>query len=261
MTHQLLSRSLKNFSAATVGAILLLASPSLPVQAISLVTERGNLSANDKIDWSSLDFGTSIEIVPGTIAKFLPYSFQAISENGLEYGVDIPVVNNQPLTPPFVFSVSPNLPANFSNGDAILFTGLLPGTFPAPGNPGPITITFDTPVLGAGTQIAVDDTLNFTAFISAFDDNDNLLGNFSIPGTSSTVIDNSAAFIGVSDEFANISKIVIGSTVANRAVGINSLSIRSTPVPEPGTLTNTLVAFSLFGIGLWANKRKPLSKH
>ncbi len=69
MTHRLLTRSIQNLS-VVVGATLLLAVPFLPVQAISLVTQRNELSANDKIDWGSLDFGASIEIVPGTIAKF-----------------------------------------------------------------------------------------------------------------------------------------------------------------------------------------------
>ncbi|MBD2520017.1 PEP-CTERM sorting domain-containing protein [Nostoc sp. FACHB-973] len=90
------------------------------------------------------------------------------------------------------------------------------------------------------------------AFISAFDDKDNLLGSFSIPGTSSTVIDNSAVFIGVSNEIANISKLVISSSENNRALGINFLSISRTSIPEPGTI----LALSLFGIGLLFNKQK-----
>ncbi|MBX9255523.1 hypothetical protein H1Q63_16545 [Desmonostoc muscorum CCALA 125] len=251
MNLQLLTRSVQNFS-AVVGTTLLLGFSSLPVQAISFVTVRDDLNANDKIDWSSLDFGISAEILPGTIANFLPYSFDSKSENGLGYGIDIPVINNPRFTTPFVFPVSPNLPINFSDGDAILFTGFIPGGFPAQGNPGPITITFDTPVLGAGTQIGVDDTFNFTAFISAFDDKDNLLGSFSIPGTSSTIIDNSAVFIGVSNEIANISKLVISSSENNRALGINFLSISRTSIPEPGTI----LALSLFGIGLLFNKQK-----
>ncbi len=191
----------------------------------------------------------------------MPYSFVAQSENGLGYGVDIPVIDPTRFTPPFVFPISPNLPANFSNGDNVLFAGFIPGGFPAEGNPGPITITFDTPVLGAGTQIAVDDTPKFIASLSAFDNKDNLLGSFSIPGISSPVIDNSAAFIGVNNKIANISKLVISNSQPNRGVSINALSIRSTPVPEPGTFTTTLAAMSLFSIGLWANKRKLLSKY
>lgn len=257
MRFQLLNLSLPNLSAVAVGATLLLATPSLPVQAISFVTQRADLSANDKIDWSSLDFGISVPIAPNTIAKFLPSSFAAKSVNGLGYSVNIPTLNDPRFTPPFVFPVSPSVPVNFANGDAVLFTGFIPRTFPATGNPGPITITFDTPVFGAGAQIGVDDTLDFTTFISAFDNQDNLLGSFSTPGISSTQIDNSAVFLGVNNEVANISKIVISSSVNNRAVGLNFLSISRTTIPEP----STLFALSLFGISLLATKQKIASKN
>ncbi|MBW4499692.1 MAG: hypothetical protein KME57_09015 [Scytonema hyalinum WJT4-NPBG1] len=244
MTPQLLKRPIQSLSSVAAGAVLFLTASSLSVQAITLVTNRDNLEANDKIDWSSLEIGTPINLTPIT-ANLLPNSFQTTSEKGLGLSVDIPSIADPRYTPPFVFQTTPTLPANFSNGDYILFTGFIPGGFPALGNPGPLTITFDQPVQGAGTQIAVDDTLNFTAFISAFDDNNNLLGSFSTPGTSATVLDNSAVFLGVRSASANISKLVYSSSENNRAFGINFLSINSTTIPEPGNL----LALSLLGIG------------
>jgi hypothetical protein len=251
MIFQLISRSIQ-ISAVAVVAVLVQTTTSLPAGAIALVTQRDELQANDTIDWGNLGFGTPIDLIPGTIFNSLPNSFQTTSENGLDLGVDIPMASNPRITPPFVFQVSPNLPVNFGNGDFILFTGLDPTEFPAPGNPGPITITFNTPVQGAGAQIAVDDTLAFTVFVSAFDDNNNLLGNFSIPGTAATVIDNSAAFLGVSSDSANISKLVFSSSEPNRALGINSLSISSVAVPE----SMNPLAFGLLGLGLLAFKKK-----
>jgi hypothetical protein len=96
------------------------------------------------------------------------------------------------ITPAFVFQTGfppGGIPTNYASGDFVLFTGLQFGQFPSPGNPGPITITFDEPVSGAGSQLTVDDTFEFTAFISALDVNNNLLGTFSTRGTSSVALD------------------------------------------------------------------------
>ena len=157
------------------------------------------------------------------------------------------------MTPPLLFQTlpSPGIPTNFASGDFILFTGLRPGPPPAVGNPGPLTITFDRPVAAAGTQIAVDDTFLFTALISAFDSNNNLLGSFSTQGTSSLALDNSAQFLGVRSDAANISRLVYSSSEGSRAVGINSLSIAET-VPEP----SNIAALAVAGLGLFVFKIK-----
>lgn len=252
MTRLFISPSLKTLSSLTVGGLLLQVAITLPVEAVTLVTQRNDLIANDQLDWSSLGFGTPVEFPSGLAVNLLPNFFQTTSAKGLGLSVDIPVIPNPRFTPPFVFEVSPIVPINFSNGDDILFTGFIPGGFPAEGNPGPLTITFETPVRGVGTQIAVDDVLNFTLFISAFDAENNLLGSFSAPGVSKTVIDNSATFLGVSSESANISRIILSSSEPNRAFGINVVSINRMGIPEPGNL----VALSLFGIGVLASKKK-----
>ncbi|BAZ26272.1 hypothetical protein NIES4073_71780 [Kalymmatonema gypsitolerans NIES-4073] len=246
MTPRIISCFLQSLSFAV--AVLSIAAFPLSVKALTLVTNRDDLAANDKLDWSSLGFGTPISLGGRTTANLLPSSFETTSEKGLGLGVDIPsIADSRPL----VFQTTPSLSTNFSDGDYILFTGFIPGNF-AEGNPGPLTITFNQPIQGAGTQIAVDDTPQFTAFLSAFDDNNNLLGSFSIPGTSSTVIDNSAVFLGVSSDSANISKLVYSSSVNNEAIGINFLSIRSTTIPEPGNL----LALSFIATGLLATRKR-----
>ena len=133
----------------------------------------------------------------------------------------------------------------------MLLTGLKPGPPPAIGNPGPLTINFDRPVAAAGAQIAVDDVSTFNAFLSAFDRNNNLLGSFSIGGTSSLALDNSAQFLGISSDTANISRLVYSSSESNRAFGINALSI-SQPVPEPLTIFGTIIG----GAAAWKMKKK-----
>lgn len=226
----------------------------LPAKAVTLVTERTALNANDKIDWLSL--GKVFDPFAPDPAAFLPNSFSATSQAGLGLSVDIPSLTG--VTPPFVFKTSfiPNgIPTNFADGDLILFTGVQPGTFPAVGNPGPLTITFDQPVFGAGTQIAVDDIPEFTLFISAFDQTNNLLNTFSIPGTSSLALDNSASFLGIRSDTANISRLVFSSSEPNRALGINRVSIVA--VPEPSSI---LAILSVGISGVILKRRKNTQK-
>ncbi|PSB02031.1 PEP-CTERM sorting domain-containing protein [Merismopedia glauca] len=228
-----------------------------PVEAISLVTNRANLGANDSLDWSSL--GKVFNPFAPDPTKFLSNSFDATSQRGLGLNVNIPVA--PPNTPPFVFQTLPfpqGIPTNFASGDFILFTGILPppNPFPAIGNPGPLTITFANPVFAAGTQIAVDDALQpYTAFISAYDINNNLLGTFSTIASSSIALDNSAQFLGVRSDTANISKIVFSSSVPQRAFGINDLSIAV--IPEPTSVLGTFALGTLGASWLIAKRRKP----
>jgi len=247
MKAQSLSFSV-NLSAATAGAALtaILATLPSPVTALTLVTQRAALGANDQVDWSSLGSATPFLV--------LPNSFEATSAGGLGLSVQIPPPTPG-ITPPLVFQTLPppnGIPTNFAPGDFILFTGLMPGSFPAPGNPGPLTISFDTRVSGAGAQIAVDDTFSFTAFISAFDTSDTLLGSFSAVGTSSLALDNSALFLGVLSDTPNIQRLVFSSSEPGRAFGINTLSINAASVPEPGSV----LALSLFGLGAIASRKK-----
>ncbi len=214
------------------------------VQAITFISQRDALNSNDQIDWSSL--GKVFNPRSANPDNFLSNSFWATSQRNLGLNVAIPQVDG--LTPPFVFQTLPaseGVPTNFANGDYLLFTGFLPGIFPAPGNSSPLSITFEKPVKSAGSQIAVYDTLNFTAFVSAFDEDNNLLGTFSTPGTSSLALDNSAVFLGIQSDEANISQLVFRTSEPNRAFAINTLSIAS--VPEPSCVLGVL---GVLGMGL-----------
>ncbi|MCA2656563.1 hypothetical protein [Microcystis sp. M061S2] len=232
-----------------VSLSLALISPSF---AVSLVTNRADLKGNDSIDWSSP--GKVLNPFNPNFADFLGFSFSGTSAGGLGLNVNINPIN-LPITAPFVFKTAPipqGIPTNFANGDFLLFTGLQFGPFPAPGNPGPISISFAQPVRAAGAQIAVDDEPNFVGTIKAFDINDNLLDSFSVNGTSSTALDNSAIFLGVKSALAEISRIEFSSNFNNRAIGINTLSIDNPAIPEP-SLT---MAILVMGSGLLCLKKR-----
>ncbi|QHG17569.1 hypothetical protein [Nostoc sp. ATCC 53789] len=245
-TNQLLKLSIQYLPkiATKLAITTLIAILPLPVKAVTLVTSRADFGSNDGIDWSSL--GKVFNPFAPDPSTFLPNSFSAVSEGGLALGVTVPQVNDSGITPPFVFQTSfipKGIPTNFTDGDFLLLTGLNPQSgFPAIGNPGPLTINFDRPVFGAGTQIAVDDILKFNVFVSAFDNANNLLGTFSVPGTSSVTLDNSALFVGISSETANISRLVFSTSELNRAFAINRVSIIA--VPEP----NYTLAILAFGV-------------
>ena len=241
------SRSLKISAATTaIGTLLILLAPPVEAVNLTLVSDRAALGGTDRVDWSILG------PVPSPF-QVLPNSFSVTSEQGLGINVSIPSAAAPGVTPPLLFQTlpSPGIPTNFASGDFILFTGFRPGPPPAVGNPGPLTITFDRPVAAAGTQIAVDDTFLFTAFISAFDSNNNLLGSFSTQGTSSLALDNSAQFLGVRSDAANISRLVYSSSEGDSALGINALSIAEA-VPEPSNIAAMIVA----GLGFLAVKIK-----
>jgi hypothetical protein len=246
------TRKLGRSIGVTTSAIALCFSFSSVAQALTLVTERSALPSSDRLDWSSL--GKVFDPFAPNPSAFLPNSFSAVSQDNLSLNVSIPPSPLPGVTPPFVFRTSfpPNgIPTNYADGDFVLLGGLQPGAFPAPGNAGPISISFDTPVAGAGTQIAVDDTPSFTAFVEAFDTNNQSLGRFSAPGTSSTALDNSALFLGVRSETPNISRVVYSTSVANRAIAVNALSLStasaSVSVPEPSFVLGFLLVGS-FGL-------------
>ena len=239
-----------------IGTLLILLAPPVEAVNLTLVSDRAALGGTDRVDWSILG------PVPPPF-QVLPNFFSVTSEQGLGISVNIPSAATPGVTPPLLFQTlpAPGIATNFASGDFILFTGLIPGPPPAVGNPGPLTITFDRPVAAAGTQIAVDDTFLFTALISAFDSNNNLLGSFSTQGTSSLALDNSAQFLGVRSDAANISRLVYSSSegdslrdsFASRVLGINALSIAEA-VPEPSNIAATAVAGA--GLALFAFKLK-----
>ncbi|MDZ8185480.1 MAG: hypothetical protein RMX96_11570 [Nostoc sp. ChiSLP02] len=232
---------------------------SLPVKAATfLASDRATFGGNDELNWVSL--GKVFNPAAPDFSAFLGNSFSATSQGSLGLNVNIASTNNSFITPPFVFQTlpRPGIPTNFANGDYVLFGGIDQRafgpnpSFPAPGNGGPLTITFDRPVFGAGTQIAVDDRPTFDIFVSAYDSANNLLNTFSTKGTSSLLLDNSALFVGVRSDEANISRLVFSTSFPQQGLAINKISIIG--VPEP-TYTLAILVFGISSVVLKVRQR------
>ncbi|UKO99066.1 hypothetical protein [Nostoc sp. UHCC 0870] len=237
----------------------------LPVQAATfLVNERAALRGNDEVDWVSL--GKVFNPSAPSFSAFLPNSFSTTSQGGLRLNVDIAPATNPGFTPPFVFQTlpPPGIRTNFAQGDYILFGGIDPSGFRplspgspdprTPGNGGPFTISFDKPVFGVGTQIAVDiSNQQVETFITAFDKVNNLLGTFSVLSTSSLALDNSAVFLGIRSDTPNISRLVFSSTAPQFGLAINRVSI-VVLVPEP-TYTLGILVFGVSG-AIWKLRQR-----
>lgn len=216
----------------TLAALLAL---PLAAQALTIVTDRAALVADDRVDWRTQ--GTIFTLAQ---PAYLSSTFAIDSADGLSVEVRLPPPAGG-ITQPLVFQTGPHqegkIPTNFTAGDYVLFSGLDFSTHPARGNPGPLTIEFATPVRAAGAQLALDDTtVTYTLSVSAYDATGALLARFDLAdSTSSTDLDNSAAFLGVRGDTANIKTLVYSSSIDNRALGINQLDIVSA-APEPGGL-------------------------
>ncbi|QFS49309.1 hypothetical protein [Nostoc sphaeroides] len=259
-SNQFFQLSVKYLPAITAIITLL----PLPVKAATfLVNERALLGGNDEVNWGSL--GKVLNPSAPDFSVFLPNSFLATSQGGLGLDVNITPAKNPQITPPYIFETlpPPGIRTNFAQGDFILFGGINPTAFqprlpgaPDPrteGNGEPLSISFAQPVYGAGTQIAVDiSNLEVETFINAFDSSNNLLGSFSVLSTSSLALDNSAVFLGVRSDTANISRIVFSSSAPQYALAINQVSIVAAPEP---TLTLAILAFGVSGVVLKRRQR------
>jgi len=183
------------------------------------INDRNLLPHNDFVDWSVLG-------PPGTC---LPIGFTVVSNGGLTLTVNNTI---EPDTPFCVFQQVPPIPewfwwnGNFAPGDAVLAPN---------GRPGATLIQFASPVLGAGVQIQGGLLgTSFTAILVVTDIT-HAVHTYSETGYSSSSADNSAIFLGVLDDTADIVSIeysVVGDWEYANGPGINRLDIVS-PVPVP----------------------------
>ena len=230
---------------AGVAALALLASAQA---SATLVTSRAALGGDDFIDWGQVPGATSVAQAHGLTSALSVSSDQGLSAQ----------VTNPPT--PGMWRVSQggcggvfNFPANFANCDAVL----LNANTNDPANL--ISIAFASAVAGGGAQFSQAATLgNFTAVLSAYDSSGALLETFSLGGTTTGAADNSAVFLGISRQQADIARLDFSAVGFNRYFGINRVELdRTAPtigtVPEPSTLWAAGLALPLL---LWRSRRR-----
>ena len=126
-----------------------------------------------------------------------------------------------------------------------------------------ISISFGTAIAGGGAQFSDAATYGaFTATLAAYDANDVLLETFSLAGVTNRNADNSAVFLGISRQQADIARLDFSAVGFNRYFGINRVELdrvaavvappASGVVPVPSTLLNVALALPL---ALWARRR------
>ena len=150
---------------------------------IKLVTNYARLRPNDIVHWDKI----------GKEFDFVSSPFNIHSANGLKLQVSSPGTFLR-------LDAGSGIKGNFRSGDKLLFLEFSDGA---------ITIDFSTPIFGVGTQIQRAFFGAFTGVIEAFDCYGKSLGKFTVPGNSDNTGENSATFIGVLSQTANISRITL----------------------------------------------------
>ncbi|MDX1963661.1 MAG: hypothetical protein SFX18_10940 [Pirellulales bacterium] len=223
---------------------------SLTSQALAqpqLITSREALGASDTIDWGQL----------GPQSTNFPNPVMVMSIGGVEATVSqlsgTGTRIDQNTITGFV--------GNFTLNDRLYYTGNVYGAQ----NLGPISVIFDFPVYGVGTQIVPNyrtpSSGNFVASITAYNTAGQILGTFTEDGEYNGAQDGSAIFIGISNSEANIARIEFGLTEAPLSIGdftINQISFATTPIPEPSCLMAVALITSC-GAG-WLRYRCRLTK-
>ena len=202
---------------------------------LTQVNTRAALGGNDFVDWGQLgpDFTT------------VTSPFNVTSNLGL--GPNAVVNGTQDF---FSIQEGNTWGGNFAAGDNVLFNQAS----------GPFTITFASPIHGAGLQFQSATFGPFTASITAFGAGNINFGTVTRTGTSSNAADNSAIFLGVISSLNDIVSLQFDLTIPSplaptedpNGFGVNRLDlVDNQPTPEP-----SVIALFSTGLGLFALLRK-----
>jgi hypothetical protein len=201
-------------SLSVSGVLCLLFAAGAAQAQVTQVADRASLNANDIVEWGSLQ--TQGILTP------LPNPFTHNSQRGLNLSV------THPDAPSSSFSTDDTSiwGGNFTAGDDLVYTAQ---------NRGAWTITFAYPVFAVGTQFNSIQFESFTASMEAFDEGGNSLGVFTRQGVTANTYDNTAPFVGISSETAEIKSLRLSISTPN-GFAINQMTVRSGVVPAPSSV-------------------------
>lgn len=162
---------------------------------VNFVTRREDLQKTDFVDWKEVaDDGEAL--------NFTQHVFKGKTDGGLIYRILNPLLLVRKRQGQMATWVG-----NFKQDDGVLTTDH---------DIGPLVITFDTAVKGAGAQIQADGSpRDFKGRIQAFDSRGKRVAQYDRDGPSNNLNDNSAIFIGVLSNIANIKRIELSTVSIN----------------------------------------------
>jgi hypothetical protein len=180
---------------------------------VNFVIKREDLQETDFVDWTGVaDDGEALE--------FKNHVFTGKTNKGLTYRILNPLLLVRKRQGQMATWVG-----NFKEDDGVLTTDH---------DIGPLIFTFNKAVRGAGAQIQADGSpRDFKGRIQAFDADGKRVAQYDRDGTSNNLNDNSAIFIGVLSDVANIKRIEMSTVSIDPSPGkstdfaINQLDLRS----------------------------------
>ncbi len=214
-------------------AALLLGAALAPSAQASFVGSRVALAGNDSINWGQLGASEAGVASPAAVNSVGGATATVSNSGGAMMRFD---------------DDGSAFAGNFALGDQLLSNFMAAGT---------LTIDFLNPVAKVGAQLMSFDYGAFTGVIEVFDSANLLLESYAIEGLSSDAQDNSALFLGVSRNAADIDRVsfsVRGTAQGNLDFALNRVDFNQdggtgtgpTPVPEPSSsalLGAALLAF------------------
>jgi hypothetical protein len=238
-----------------IAALALLVCSTIPAMATAFSTSKSGIKTVATVNWSQL--GPAGTLVPNfswayaTDGMGLSISFQGPSPSGK-------AISTKGISG--VFPIPEGEERLQAVDDQANWFGNLPGEATAlwtnsPGQ-GPLVLQFDHGIAGVGAQIQTDFFGSFTVQMDAYNDG-TLLGSFQESGFSNDNGDDSAIFLGVTDDSADITMIAYSIVNCTNDCGdfaISDLTI-GTPAstPEPGTLL--LLGSGVLGLGKLLRRR------